>query len=207
MWGCGPSPSAVALRKRCQWLWWDWPHASCHWSVLCMGYCCHLTPGLSVCPAHSAPVLVIKTLLLQWRALCHGSSDREEKNKATFITVRVSACRFSYDADRFEDIPVGMQCTNILGYLAFFSHTHTRIQFCALAKNLWAISFRIWPQGFCWNCLFQAAFSIVKYPFSVGQILKDLQLPLNGKSLKEQMNGDGLSAQIDEKRIMEDVND
>lgn len=37
--------------------------------------------------------------------------------------------------------------------------------------------------------------------------LKDLQLPLNGKSLKEQMNDDGLSAQIDEKRIMEDVND
>lgn len=41
----------------------------------------------------------------------------------------------------------------------------------------------------------------------MGQILKDLQLPLNGKSLEKQMNGDGLSAQIDEKRIMEDVND
>lgn len=41
----------------------------------------------------------------------------------------------------------------------------------------------------------------------MGQILKDLQLPLNGKSLKEQMNAAGLLAQIDEKRIMEDVND
>lgn len=41
----------------------------------------------------------------------------------------------------------------------------------------------------------------------MGQILKDLQLPLNGKSRKEQMNVDGLSVQIDGNRIMEDVND
>lgn len=34
-------------------------------------------------------------------------TDREGKNEATFITVKVSACRFSQDADRFEDIPFG----------------------------------------------------------------------------------------------------
>lgn len=41
----------------------------------------------------------------------------------------------------------------------------------------------------------------------MGQILKDLQLPLNVKSHEDQTNGDGLSVQVDGSRIMEDVND
>lgn len=71
--GHGPSLPAVALRRR-----------SCVGLVglaicllpLCRGYSCHVSLGLLVCPAHIAPVLIIKTLLLALSTLCHGSSDK-----------------------------------------------------------------------------------------------------------------------------------